>query len=83
MTDKRDYDEAVEALRKAVCALPRYSFILNSCGGVTRVAGTSGRWIEWDEVHKLFDPEVVDMLVAKSQAEQVIAKASGPLPNKD
>ncbi len=23
MADKRDYDEAVEALRKAICALPR------------------------------------------------------------
>jgi hypothetical protein len=36
-SDQRPYDEAVEALRKGVCALPRYSFLLNSGGGVSRV----------------------------------------------
>lgn len=83
MADKRDYDEAVEALRKAMCALPRYSFLLNSGGGVIRSDDHSGRWIEWAEVHKLFDPEVVDALVAKSQAATALAKASGSTPNKD
>lgn len=83
MSNKRYYDEAVEALRKAICALPRYSFILNSCGGVSRTTDSSGRWIEWAEVHKLFDPEVVDTLVAESQAAAVITKASKSTPNKD
>ncbi len=83
MADKRDYDEAVEALRKAMCALPKYMFLLDSCGNVRRVEAKTGRWIEWTEVHKLFDPEVVDMLVAKSQAAATLAKASGSTPNKD
>lgn len=71
---KQDYDEVVEILRKAVCALPRHSFLLNSGGGVSRVESRSGRWIDWEEVHKLFDPEMVDWLIAKSQAEATIAK---------
>ncbi len=83
MADKRDYDEAVEALRKAMCALPRYMFLLDSGIGVSRVEDRSGRWIEWDEVHKLLDHEVVDELVAKSQAAMALAKASGSTPNKD
>lgn len=81
MADKRDYDEAVEALRKEMCALPRYSFLLNSGGGVSRVEDRSGRWIEWDEAHKLFDPEVVDWLIAKSQAAKAIAKVAGSTPD--
>lgn len=83
MTDKRDYDEAVEALRKAMCALPRYSFLLNSGGGVGRVEDRSGQWVEWHEVYKLFDPDTVDWLVAKSQAAAVVTKASRSTPNKD
>lgn len=54
----------LDALRKAMCALPRYSFLLNSGGGVSRVEDISGRWIEWDEAHKLFDLEMVDCLLA-------------------
>lgn len=55
----------VEALRKALCALPRYSFILNSSGGIRRVEDRYGRWIEWDEAHKFFDPVVLDSLGAQ------------------
>jgi hypothetical protein len=83
MDDKRDYDEAVDALRKAMCALPRYSFLLNSGVGVSRVEDRSGRWIEWDEVQKLLDHEAVDELVAKSQAAAVLAKVSSPRRQTD
>ena len=76
--DKRPYDEAVEALRKAVVALPRYSFLLNSGGGVSRVEDRTGRWIELDEAHKLFDPEMVDWLLAKTHAAAAVAKAARP-----
>jgi hypothetical protein len=76
MTEKPEYDAAVEALRKAMCALPRYSFLLNG-GGVCRVEDSSGRWIEWDEAHKLFDSEVVDWLLAKEQSRAAIAKSAG------
>ena len=74
--EKREYDEAVEALRKALCALPRYSFLLNAGGGVSRVEDRSGRWIELDEAHKLFDPEMADWLIAKEQSMAAIAKAT-------
>ena len=77
-SDQRPYDEAVEALRKGMCALPRYSFLLNSGGGVSRVEDRSGRWIEWDEAHKLFDPKMVDWLLAKAQAAAAIAKVAKP-----
>jgi hypothetical protein len=69
-------DEAIEALRKAMCSLPRYSFVLNSGGGVSRVKDRTGRWIEWDEAHKLFDPDVVDYLITKARAAKVIADAA-------
>lgn len=76
MTEKQEYDAVVEALRKAMCALPRYSFLLND-GGVCRVEDSSGRWIELTEAHKLFDPEVVDWLLAKEQSRTAISKARG------
>ena len=78
MDEPQAYDEAIEALRKAINALPRFSFLLNDAGGVTRVADRHGRWIEWQAAHELFDPVVVDGLVAKSQALAAIAKATQP-----
>lgn len=75
--DTREYDEAVEALRKALCALPRYSFLLNAGGGVSRVEDQSGRWVELDKAHKLFDPEKVDWLIAQERARALIAKHKG------
>ena len=71
--------DAVEAVRKATAALPRYSFLLNSGGGVSRVEDRSGRWIEWDEAHKLFDPEMVDWLLAKAQAAAAVNALPGLL----
>lgn len=43
------------ALLEKIQALPRYSFLLNSSGGVTRYADKSGAWIERYEVIKLID----------------------------
>lgn len=73
--ERPDYDEAVEALRKALNALPRYSFLLDSAGNVRRVPDRYGAWIEWRAAHELFDPVVVDALVAKSQAQAAVDAA--------
>lgn len=70
-------DNAIESVRKAMCALPRYSFLLNSSGGVSRVEDCAGRWIEWDEAHELFDPEMVAWLLSKAEAEAAIDAAMG------
>lgn len=64
--DSRAYDAAVEALRRALNALPRFSFLLDEKGNVRRVPDRSGRWIDWQSAHELFDPEVVDALLEKS-----------------
>ena len=53
-------DAAFEAVRKKLCALPRYSFALDSRGNVRRYEDKSGNWIEFDEAHALFDPVAVD-----------------------
>lgn len=53
-------DAAFEAVRKKLCALPRYSFVLDDDGLVRRVLDRSGNWIEFDEAHALFDPISVD-----------------------
>lgn len=73
----RAYDEAVEALRRALNALPRYSFLLDSSGNVRRVPDRHGCWIEWQAAHELFDAEVVDGLIAKEAARAAISKATG------
>lgn len=63
-------DEVVEVLRKAINALPRFSFLLNDAGGISRVAGRGGNWIEWQAAHEIFDPIVVDALVARCVAKR-------------
>lgn len=73
--ESRPYDEAVEALRHRVNELPRYSFWVGERGGVTKVADPHGRWIEWDAMHQLFDPDVVDAAIAKLNARAAIKKA--------
>jgi hypothetical protein len=75
--DSREYDEAVEALRRGLCALPRFSFLIDEKGNVQRVPDPVGRWIDWMSAHELFDPEVVDALIAKYAAGVAIKKASG------
>ena len=53
-------DATFEAVRKQLCALPRYSFALDSRGNVRRCEDKGGNWIEFDAAHALFDPISVD-----------------------
>lgn len=57
-------DAAFEAVRKKLCALPRYSFVLDDDGVVRRAPDRTGNWIEFDEAHALFDPVSVDAALA-------------------
>ena len=61
-------DAAFEAVRKKLCALPRYSFVLDDDGVVRRVQDRTGNWIEFDEAHALLDPVAVD--AARKQGGQ-------------
>ncbi|MFU1927537.1 hypothetical protein ACLQ9J_04310 [Bordetella hinzii] len=61
---RADRDAAFEAVRKRLCALPRYSFWNDDNGGVKRVNDRSGNWIEFDAAHELFDPICVDAAMA-------------------
>ena len=73
----RPYDEAVEAMRQGLNALPRFSFVRDESGGVVRVPDRYGRWIDWNSAHELFDTEMVDGLIAKMHARTAITKAIG------
>ena len=53
-------DAAFEAVRRGLCKLPRYSFYIDTGGGVRKVGDRIGKWIEFDEAHALFDPISVD-----------------------
>lgn len=75
--ESRPYDEAIEAVRRGLNKLPRFSFLLDADGNVRRTPDQSGRWIEWSEAHQLFDPETVDGLLAEMRARAAIAKATG------
>lgn len=66
MSNERD--EAIEAVRRAFCDLQRYSFLKDNDGNVRRTSDKSGNWIDWSQAHDLFDPMVVDALVAKEKA---------------
>lgn len=55
---------AFEAVRKKLCTLPRYSFVLDDDGLVRRAPDRTGNWIEFDEAHALFDPVSVDAALA-------------------
>ena len=63
-------DAAFEAVRKKLCALPRYSFVLDDDGVVRRVRDRAGNWIEFDEAHALLDPVAVD--AARKQDDALI-----------
>lgn len=52
-------DAAFEAVRKRLCSLPRYSFMILN-GGVRRQPDKAGNWLEFDQVHALFDPVAID-----------------------
>ena len=56
-------DAAFEAVRKKLCALPRFSFLSDGYG-VRRVPDKSGSWIAFDAAHALFDPVAVDAALA-------------------
>ncbi|WP_291385005.1 MULTISPECIES: hypothetical protein [Achromobacter] len=62
-----DRNEAFEAVRKKLCALPRYSFLIGPHGGVKRYENCPGDWIEFDAAHELFDPEAVDAAISSSR----------------
>lgn len=62
-------DSAFEAVRKGLCALPRYSFWNDDNGGVKRVNDRSGNWIEFDAAHELFDSVAVDAAIAAQQGK--------------
>lgn len=59
-------DDLTEILRKAVNALPRYSFLKDQDGAVRKVEDNCGAWIDWQSVHAMLDPVAVDALVEAS-----------------
>ncbi|UDG77026.1 hypothetical protein H4P35_06675 [Achromobacter sp. 77] len=61
-----DRNEAFEAVRKKLRALPRYSFLIGPHGGVKRFEDRAGNWIDFDAAHKLFDPVCVDAALSES-----------------
>ncbi|WP_322735627.1 hypothetical protein [Delftia tsuruhatensis] len=61
-------DTAFEAVRKRLCGLPRYSFVLDDDGVVRREQDRIGNWIEFDDAHELFDPVAVDAAIAAQAA---------------
>jgi hypothetical protein len=69
--DARPYDEAVDALRRRINELPRFSFLLDSNGNVVRVPSRTGNWIDWQSAHELFDPEMVDAQVDKMRTAEI------------
>lgn len=60
-------DAAFEAVRKRFCKLSRYSFLLDGKGNVRRVPNFSGHWVDFEEAHKLFDPQSVEAAMAAAQ----------------
>ena len=63
LSDDVVQDAAFEAVRKKLCALPRFSFLSDGYG-VRRVPDKSGSWIAFDAAHALFDPVAVDAALA-------------------
>ena len=66
-----DRDEAIEALRQVFTRLQRYSFLKDAQGSVRRVPDSCGNWVDWQQVHELFDPVMVDAAVAAMQSREV------------
>jgi hypothetical protein len=65
-----DRNEAFEAVRKKLCALPRYSFLIGPHGGVKRYENRASNWIEFDAAHDLFDPVSVDAALSAYQQQE-------------
>ena len=73
-------NELMNAVRQALCELPRYSFLKDAQGNVKKVSDSSGRWIEFDIAHELFDPVEVDAIAAKFIANAAIDAAMKEKP---
>jgi hypothetical protein len=73
---QKERDEAFEAVRQRLCKLQRYSFWLVD-GGVKRMPERYGNWLDFEDVHKLFDPVVVDAAVAAMAAQQAVQSQPG------
>ena len=69
LSDDDVRDAAFEAVRKKLCALPRFSF-LSDRFGVRRVPDKSGSWIAFDAAHELFDPVAVDAAIAAQRGNK-------------
>ncbi|WP_236884597.1 hypothetical protein [Delftia tsuruhatensis] len=65
---RAERDAAFEAVRNRLCALQRYSFVLDDDGVVRRAKDRTGSWIEFDDAHALFDPVAVDAAIAAQAA---------------
>lgn len=65
---REDLDVAFEAVRQRLCELPRYSF-LTGPGGVSREQDRTGRWIDFQAAHELFDPVAVDAACATKKGK--------------
>ncbi len=72
---QREYDQAIEALRRGFCKLPRFSFLKDAQGNVRKVPDKTGNFVEFSSVHELFDPVMVDALLAKMLADAAIDAA--------
>lgn len=68
LSDDAERDAAFEAVRKKLCALPRFSFLSDGYG-VRRVPDKSGSWIAFDAAHAMFDPVAVDAALATQGGE--------------
>lgn len=53
----------LEAMRRTLNKLSRYSFLKAPDGAICRVFDPSGAYLEWAEVHALFDAEVYASLL--------------------
>lgn len=53
-------DQVAEAMRKRFVKLPRFSFLLGDPTSVRRVPDRYGNWLDFQQVHELFDPVQVD-----------------------
>ena len=62
-----EQDRITEALRQALNKLPRYSFHLGYSNNVKCVPERTGKWIEWQQAHELFDPVAVDAALHPTQ----------------
>jgi len=57
-------------MRKAVCDLPRYSFLKNPSGAVCKVKDIGGRWIEFDAIDDLFKLVFINKSVNLAQVNK-------------